>query len=200
MQSDSTKTCKRCRQDLPIKAFPTYDNGAGRRPRGTCHKCRQNKDRLSRKPVQKTYPTEKTCKGCQQTFPIEEFVLCKANNGTSYRYTYCKSCAVKIHKVWQQTPEGQKCHRTINLRAYGLTHNQYDAMVAHQNNVCAICHRPETRRSRNGGIRPLAVDHNHTTGQVRGLVCSSCNSGLGYFQDDPVLLQAAITYLLQSRS
>lgn len=61
-------------------------------------------------------------------------------------------------------------------------------MLRHQNNVCAIC------GGRNSD-RDLAVDHNHITGEVRGLLCTRCNMGLGYFMDNPRLLASALVYL-----
>lgn len=62
-------------------------------------------------------------------------------------------------------------------RTYGITLEQYDEMVAEQNGVCAICHEVC-----NTGKR-LAVDHNHDTGEVRGLLCSRCNLGIGYLRN-----------------
>jgi hypothetical protein len=74
---------------------------------------------------------------------------------------------------------------------YGLTPEQYGAMLAEQGNACAICRSPEWPGK---GNRPH-VDHDHATGKVRGILCGRCNFGLGQFQDDPDLLRAAITYL-----
>jgi hypothetical protein len=67
-------------------------------------------------------------------------------------------------------------------------------MVAAQHDVCAICHEPETVE-KYGRVQPLSVDHDHVTGQVRRLLCNSCNRGIGYFRDNPVLLRAAAEYL-----
>ena len=77
--------------------------------------------------------------------------------------------------------------RATNLRRYGLTIEQYDQMLFEQSYVCAICHKPCSKA--------LAVDHDHKTGAVRGLLCMNCNHGLGKFKDDPNLLMAAIKYL-----
>ena len=78
------------------------------------------------------------------------------------------------------------------LRAtFGITLEDYDNKLEEQNNSCAICgrkHRLETQRS-------LAVDHCHTTGLVRGLLCMNCNTAIGHFRDDKTLLQKAIDYL-----
>lgn len=73
-------------------------------------------------------------------------------------------------------------------KAYNLTIEQYDILLEAQNGRCAIC------RSLPEKDRRLAVDHNHETGRVRGLLCSKCNRGLGLFQDDARLLEEARRY------
>ena len=79
---------------------------------------------------------------------------------------------------------------------YGLTEQAYDELVARQGGSCAICHQPEQRRRPDGSPTPLCVDHNHETGQVRGLLCARCNSVLGFI-DNPMLHEAALRYLDQ---
>jgi Recombination endonuclease VII len=71
-------------------------------------------------------------------------------------------------------------------RRYGITLEDYRALVKNQGNACAICKRSD---------RPLVVDHCHVTGKVRRLLCNKCNVGLGCFSDDPSLLRAAAAYL-----
>jgi len=85
-------------------------------------------------------------------------------------------------------------NRRAGLRRYGLTPEAYDAMLAEQAGVCAICRRPE-RATALGKIIPLAVDHDHRTGAVRGLLCRDCNRAIGLFVDDPEILAAAMAYL-----
>lgn len=86
-------------------------------------------------------------------------------------------------------------NRQMRLHGYGLTVGDYEALLEQQHGVCAICHQPETQRSRWGGIKSLAVDHDHETNKVRGLLCNRCNSVLGWSNNDPDLLVAAILYL-----
>ena len=69
----------------------------------------------------------------------------------------------------------------------------YDAMLNEQGDVCAICKRTD----RYG--RCLALDHDHKTKEVRGLLCTDCNVALGKFHDDPILLKRAAEYLLKNR-
>ena len=83
---------------------------------------------------------------------------------------------------------------------FGITLEEYNLMVKSQGGVCAICEGVNDTRRRgthNGKdvAMSLAVDHNHKTGKVRGLLCSACNTSLGKFKDDPVLLKKAIHYL-----
>lgn len=69
-------------------------------------------------------------------------------------------------------------------------------MFEKQNGVCAICKKPETAKKQSGnGIKRLSVDHDHTTGAIRGLLCMYCNTALGKFKDDIEILKSAIVYL-----
>ncbi len=85
------------------------------------------------------------------------------------------------------------------MKSYGITLNQYDEMFSNQNGVCLICNEPETRKYK-GKLMPLSVDHSHKTEEVRGLLCSNCNLGIGYFNDDPGILLQAITYLRNKKT
>lgn len=70
-------------------------------------------------------------------------------------------------------------------------------MLASQDGVCAICERPEkVIDPRNGRIKALAVDHDHGTGDIRGLLCQNCNKGLGNLGDSVEILMAAAAYLI----
>ena len=98
---------------------------------------------------------------------------------------------------WSDRPDGAKwrqcrtCGRernTFRSRLYGLSLEAYQELLAQQGGVCAICGSPP-------GKRALAVDHDHVTGEVRALLCTRCNVGIGGFRDDPQLLVAAIAYL-----
>ena len=80
-------------------------------------------------------------------------------------------------------------------RRFNLTGEEYAAMLAEQGGGCAICGQKETAVSANGKIKDLAVDHDHETGVLRGLLCFNHNQGIGRFQNDPALLRAAADYL-----
>lgn len=74
---------------------------------------------------------------------------------------------------------------------YGITIEDYERILQKQNGVCAICKCPDEYRD------VLSVDHCHKTGEVRGLLCNLCNTGLGRFEDNPALLASALKYLLR---
>ena len=77
---------------------------------------------------------------------------------------------------------------------YGITIEEYEALLEAQGGVCAVCKRPQ-RKVAWGAVVMMSVDHDHKTGVVRGLLCYHCNAGLGFFDDDPELLEAAVGYL-----
>lgn len=89
-------------------------------------------------------------------------------------------------------PDGSK-NKDLQ-RSYGVTLEWYDLTSESQGHTCAICDQPETRKIRGRVIR-MAVDHKPATTQVRGLLCSNCNRGLGFFRDNPEFLEAAAKYL-----
>lgn len=73
---------------------------------------------------------------------------------------------------------------------FGLTVDEYNDLLSVQGGKCAIC-RTRTDRQK----QHMAVDHCHQTGKIRGILCSSCNKGIGHFKDNPTLLNRAIVYL-----
>jgi hypothetical protein len=82
------------------------------------------------------------------------------------------------------------------LKLYGLTYADYEAMLEAQGGVCAICGNHEEQVMRKSGKRKaLAVDHDHETGVVRGLLCNGCNTGIGHFREDPDRMEAAARFL-----
>lgn len=76
-------------------------------------------------------------------------------------------------------------------RNYGLSFKEYDSMLQKQNGVCAICLSPPPDHHK----KRLNIDHCHTTGRVRGLLCDACNRALGLFKDSPDVMLKAISYL-----
>jgi hypothetical protein len=137
--------------------------------------------------------TEKTCGACRQTLPIGNFGRRPSKiddnprtNQSLYR-SYCKGCMNERRHL---------ASIRSKLEKFGLTVAEYDAMLAKQGGGCAICGTPPDSQKRK---RILCLDHCHSTGKVRGLLCSKCNLGIGNFSDDVERLEVAITYLKASR-
>lgn len=78
-----------------------------------------------------------------------------------------------------------------------ISEAHYQQLVEDQNNRCAICGQPENRTHPDGRPYRLAIDHDHDTSLVRGLLCTRCNQGLGYFADSIDLLASAVLYLTE---
>ena len=95
---------------------------------------------------------------------------------------------------WKYLTHGAMVRAGDLRRDYGLTPEDYRKMAEKQQNRCAICGRWETHKKN----RYLAIDHNHVTGKIRGLLCSNCNAGLGFFEDNPQILANAIEYLKEN--
>lgn len=106
---------------------------------------------------------------------------------------YCKARQERCEyqKKWDSENKETKAisRRKTKLKSYGLTLEDYDRLASLQNGVCAICSSPCNT------WEVLSVDHCHTTNEVRGLLCLSCNMGLGHFKDDVEKLANAIKYL-----
>jgi hypothetical protein len=116
----------------------------------------------------------------------------------------CKRCGQE--KLKQEFPaliDGKYlCHdclaqvnREVQERRQGCETQQYQALLDEQKGCCAICGASEGHLSCHGASCRLAIDHDHETGAIRGLLCNNCNRGLGRFKDSITLLEAAIRYL-----
>lgn len=107
-------------------------------------------------------------------------------------------CAVPGGKRDTYTPERRAAYaKAWSLQnKFGLTSEDYAAKLKAQNGCCAICEQPETATNpHNGRPKELAVDHDHETGAVRGLLCVRCNRAIGYVDDSTDRLERAIAYL-----
>jgi hypothetical protein len=92
------------------------------------------------------------------------------------------------NRKWLKQHPDRRHHYHLKSR-FGITTEQYQEMLASQNGVCAICHKL------NSNGRRLAVDHNHATGEVRGLLCDRCNRLVGTIENNNLILLQAMAYL-----
>jgi hypothetical protein len=123
-------------------------------------------------PLRKSWAKkERKCGHCKEIFPITDFYRT--------RDYICKKC---------QSEYNHKHPRLKSRYAkYGITPEKYFILLEKQNGRCLICKNVSERR--------LAVDHDRVTGKIRGLLCTNCNLGIGFFRDSPILLESAAKYL-----
>jgi hypothetical protein len=113
----------------------------------------------------------------------------------------CSKCGHIKSKEGYPSGSGNICNICTNARSrnnalkrqYGIGQGEYEAILTQQGGVCSICGELPS------GDKSLSVDHCHTTGDVRGLLCGKCNMGIGLFSDDLDLLASAASYLVNSR-
>lgn len=161
--------------------------------------------------------THKECYTCKQTKPLSEYYFLKQKN--KYR-TKCNTCVSGVRKKWEEKnrelraaqkrdyykankeemrAKGRQYYQNNSdksrsyylYRKYGVTLELFEKMSKEQDGKCAICFLEP------GKNQYLCVDHCHTTGNIRKLLCSNCNTGIGLLKEDPEILASAIKYLSQ---
>jgi len=159
------KVCSKCQIDLPrSEFFKLKASSDGLQSR--CKKCHM----------------EGRAEYCRQRYAADADFRTKSLNQAKLRYQKVKdSSEFKDHKK-----------KYSRKRYYGITDEQYQALLTKQDNKCAIC------RSEN----KLSVDHNHITKQIRGLICLKCNTAIGFLQADsgPTLLMEALNYIKENKN
>lgn len=120
----------------------------------------------------------------------------KAAYDREYYLSKCEEKKDRSHR-WHRDNYTLMAGRKHSLwKKYRLRLEEYEALVESQNGVCIVCSRPErTVDPRTVQPYALAVDHDHETGVIRGLLCAHCNRGIGNFHDAPDVLRAAAAYL-----
>ena len=137
----------------------------------------------------------KLCSSCCTMYPVEAF----RNRGGEQAHLYkshCNTCLYKHHRDWAENNQ----HRVAEYRERdpwslskrcsrrGITPEQLVERYERQEGCCAICKTEVT-------LIDSAIDHNHDTGEFRGVLCKQCNRALGMFKDSPVILRNAAEYL-----
>ena len=123
----------------------------------------------------------KTCTKCKST-----------SNKFWKNQAYCVPCQNAYNRAWYKENHAKELLRRKNnnlKRTFGITLDDYYVMLKEQGGGCKICGKAE------GATKKLDVDHCHTTGRIRGLLCENCNRGLGLFYDNPDRLRMAADYL-----
>lgn len=140
----------------------------------------------------------RTCRVCQQSKSWTEFHRhVTARDGIR---SECKVCCAAAQIAWRDRNLDQVLNNHL-VRQFGITLKQFRAIEAEQGGLCAICRRPPSeapfKRRGQGLAARLVVDHDHASGAIRGLLCATCNSGLGNFRDNADALRSAAKYLEQ---
>lgn len=131
----------------------------------------------------------KICIRCEQLKSDDEFR--KHNETSDHLQSWCKECHYKYILEQRSTKKGKDDSRKYELKKkFKITPEQYQKIFIKQGGCCAICgiHQSKLKKA-------LAVDHNHDTEIVRGLLCSNCNMAIGLLYDDPLTLLKAVDYL-----
>ena len=147
------------------------------------------------------------CSSCNIEKDNSEFYWHKKGGRKS---SMCKKCYLESRKKYNSSwkkdnAQYVKDFASINYdsekrleahykKEYNITLSDYDKMFEEQDGRCAICRGTETKTPKNGRF---CVDHDHSTGEVRGLLCGSCNRGIGLLGDDPDVVLRAHKYLMK---
>lgn len=149
---------------------------------------------------------QRECRKCHETKPIADF----GHHKPGYPEWRCKTCKAAHAREYRKKNADRKKevdrlhyqnnkerHReTYMIRTYGIDPDQYEQMVRAQEGKCLICDKVPRGTGRTS---KLYIDHDHVTGEIRGLLCSRCNSAIGLLDDTPEHLERAIRYLTRDR-
>lgn len=181
-----TQHCTICNEIKTLKKFKKYTTTSGIiRYVKNCIDCASLDKKLERSRLRKLDPK---CNHCSCDLTDNNWYKSHQKNSV---YT-CSTC----HKNLDS--QSFTNHKNGKLKKYGITFLEYQEMFNKQNGTCAICFKEEkakTSRLINCESLSLAVDHCHTTGKVRGLLCMKCNRAIGLLEDSTDNLNNAIKYL-----
>lgn len=136
---------------------------------------------------------------CGKCLPRRETCSMCGNVRDGSHPSYCRACSNEKNRQWvaNNRKRRAKSYRNTTLRNHGLTTETYDALLTFQDGKCAGCDVTAANAvaANQFGQGSLHVDHCHTTGELRGLLCSPCNNVLGLADDSQTVLDALATYL-----
>lgn len=137
----------------------------------------------------------KTCSICKEEKPLDAFGPDK--NRCDGRKRQCRPCVATEMRKW--SANNQRSVRATKMKKhFGISIEQYEALYEQAKGCCQICGVAIPSHLDNDAKKlaaKVAIDHDHKTGRVRGLLCGSCNCSIGYMLDDPARLRAAAEYL-----
>lgn len=143
----------------------------------------------------------KTCARCKRRRYVKAF--CQDKNRLDGLHPYCRDCTGTYAKLWRERNRERELHKsrlrnqlpkvkrqkrnTHLVKSYGITLSDYHRLRRQQQGLCLICQRYFGNK--------LVVDHDHNTLQVRGLLCSGCNSDIRLFENNPKMVRRVLRYL-----
>ena len=139
----------------------------------------------------------KTCTKCNLEKPVSEYWKSSKvrKDGTVALRGYCISCGIedRVKRYHERNGKEQQKYRSFKnlMKQYGISVEYYEQERIKQNYQCKICGAHENTQPH----KRLYVDHCHDTGKYRGLLCNTCNTGLGMFKDNTEFLHKAIEYI-----
>jgi RNase P subunit RPR2 len=134
----------------------------------------------------------KRCSKCHEVKSLMVFNR-SAKSKDGYQW-FCKECA-KVYNKKRYVYDAELSRMKHLKRTYGLTSEEYQELFTLQNGACAAWGQPETANDpRTKQIKNLQVDHCHTTGKVKALLCKECNNALGLLHDDPTRIRLLLQY------
>lgn len=194
MSEVQSKTCTKCGVEKPLTEFWRHKDRLDGRY-SACKACKHDRVemRAERAAAERgaTPPnTKKECPLCGEHKPVEEFPQGVGKHG---RHTWCTPCGNKRrHELACASPESIiRVKASKRKHATGFTHADFLAAGALQDHCCAICRSDFSEMD----PRHTHADHDHLTGEKRGLLCGQCNRALGLMNDSPLLLRRAAEYL-----
>jgi len=130
----------------------------------------------------------KKCTKCGEEYPATAEFFHRNKTGKYGLTSQCKECRREYNKEdYENNPEK---HKEKNLKRFGISLDDYNRMFLEQEGRCAICGRHQVELNRS-----LDVDHDHETKEVRGLLCSNCNTAIGLLKHDVLIVINTIKYL-----
>lgn len=134
------------------------------------------------------------CTKCRQLKPVAEFYACRTGKRAGELRTECKGCRKEYINRWRKNKGLVRSREQHLWTNYKIRLTEYERLLEEQGGKCAVCESPST----DGEC--FCVDHDHSTGEIRGLLCKSCNFGLGFFKDSTERLMKAAEYLRRGRT
>jgi superfamily II helicase len=138
----------------------------------------------------------KTCSKCKQEKDISQFNKNKRNKD-GFQY-FCKKCKLEQDRKYYVTEKFHLKNLKQRMRQFGKTIEDYNILFEKQHGCCAICGKHQSEFNNR-----FMIDHNHITGQIRGLLCRNCNCGIGLFYSDErgtELLKKSIKYIEETEN